>query len=274
MVLDESRWEIVGNIDVHKQLLPTDNKQDNEIDLTEDTNSKQSASGVEFAVNLMANETHLREAFQNDEGTSAERMEICEPPKTTPKVTQTTENHKQPPGLNRTQQHKEVASRDEDMDVYQLPTSLENVETTVTGGGISSNSYKEENNIQLASNDSAEIPEIHGAKKTNNACFDEPPSGQTDKNIEPLIFPNLDSNETKSFDTENATEIDKGIGNFRLHLLAASEQNGHKGNGELESTLPEGFDETGQKSFSKTNTDRNTAVSTVDRTNLRLILLT
>ena len=121
------------------------------------------------------------------------------------------------------------------MDVYQLPTSSENIETTVTGGGISSNSYKEANNIQLASNHSAEIPEIHGVKKTNNICFDELPSDETDENIEePLIFSNLESNETQSSDTENATEI----GNFRLDLLAASERNGHKGNGELESTLP------------------------------------
>ena len=87
LVLDESRGKIVGNIDVHKLLLPTDNKQDNEIDLTENTNSKQSASGTAVAVNLMANETHLGEVFENDEGTSAERMDICEPPKTIHKAT-------------------------------------------------------------------------------------------------------------------------------------------------------------------------------------------
>ena len=127
LVFDERSGMIVGEIDVHKQLELPDNEQDNEINLTEETTSEQCPTGTECAVNSMTNETYFKGAFENDEGTSAERMEMCEPRSGEERTALNTEKLTQPSGPNGTQQSKEVTSYGEDMDISLLPLTSENV---------------------------------------------------------------------------------------------------------------------------------------------------
>ena len=266
LVIDERTEKTVGNTEADKRLHPTDNKQDNKIDTTKGTKSNQPATGTESAIHPMANKTHSTIGKTLEHSTKSEKNTDY------PRILN--------PGTNvlvpGSEINETIQKKDQEL---KADTEVQDAHHDVTDAESDSDEKerKEENHIQLASNNCAQIPENHCVEKPRNACFNEQPSDQTDENIEqPMTLANLNVNETRSSDTQNATEMHKENG----YLLAAStsEQSSHKGNGELESTLAEGFNQTGQDYFSKTNTDRRTdsefmaidtqsAGGTVDRSN-------